>query len=84
MVPMTIAVTVIGVITLSQVVFITVAWRRLRDIEKKIDDAVAQLLAEMRQLTAELRMEIRQSGARLRLEMRQLTAELRGTPGIVD
>lgn len=56
MVPMTIAVTVIGVITLSQVVFITVVWRRLRDIEKKIDDAVAQLQAEMRQLTAELRM----------------------------
>ena len=47
--------TVVGVVSLGQVVFITIIWQRLRDLDKKIDDAVAQLRAEMRQLAAEMR-----------------------------
>ena len=65
------ATTVIGVVSLGQVMFITIAWQRLRDMDKKIDDAVAQLRAEMRQLAAELRAEMRQLAAELRAEMRQ-------------
>ena len=41
--------TVVGVVSLGQVVLITIIWQRLRDLDKKIDEAVAQLRAEMRQ-----------------------------------
>ena len=52
--------TVVGVVSLGQVVLITIMWQRLRDLDKKIDGAVAELRAEMRQLAAELRAEMRQ------------------------
>ena len=71
--PMIFATTVVGVVSLSQVVFITIAWQRLRDMDKKIDEAVAQLRAEMRQLRAE----IKQSEVQLRAEIQQLAVELR-------
>ena len=58
--PMIFASTAVGLVTLVQVMFITIMWQRLRDLDKKIDGAVAQLRAEMRQLAAELRAEMRQ------------------------
>ena len=75
--PMIFASTAVGLVTLVQVMFITIMWQRLRDLDKKIDGAVAQLRAEMRQMAAELRAEIRQMAAELRAEIRQMAAELR-------
>ena len=69
---------VVGVVTLSQVVFVTIAWQRLRDIDTKIDDAVAQLRAEIKHSEAQLRGEMQQLAVELRGEMQQLAAELRG------
>ena len=78
MIPMSFAIAVIGVVTLSQVVLITIAWQLLRGIEKKIDDAVVQLRAEIKHSEAQLRMEIKQSEAQLRMEIKQSEAQLRG------
>ena len=75
--PMIFASTAVGLVTLVQVMFITIMWQRLRDLDKKIDGAVAQLRAEMHQMAAELRAEMRQLAAELRAEMQQLAAELR-------
>ena len=70
--PMIFASTVVGVVSLGQVVLITIMWQRLRDLDKKIDGAVAELRAEMRQLAAELRAEMQQLAA----ELRELRAEM--------
>ena len=70
--PMIFASTAVGLVTLVQVMFITIMWQRLHDVDKKIDGAVAQLRAEMRQLAAELRAEMQQLAA----ELRELRAEM--------
>ena len=72
------ATTVVGVVTLSQVVFITIAWQRLRDIDKKIDDAIAQLRAEIKQSEVQLRAEMQQLAAELRAEIRQGVDRIHG------